>query len=343
MKQLELVQVGLGLEGGDLTVTQVVMPVTGSDMAAFFNAQGAPSNSLAGLLPRGGFATFASDIKITDKFIEDYLGFVGEAMGMMQRGEAEGLTEIDTAGITALVRKMLAAYEPGRMAVSVDLSEKGMSMSGLMAVKDVSKIPELRTTLMPEYVKTLNSMYSKMGLGALIKWEPDAAQYKGVKIDRMTFDMTSSMVGAPDEAKKAMQTLLGDPMAVYQAFVGDKNLFTMGTNGAADMNNLIDRVKAGGAKPMPNHVYLAYDMSGLPGFIKKMNEISGKPSDIPDEALPIFEALKISGAGKFERGRFIASGRIPLMKIIKAGIAASAAAAKPAPEPAEMPEATPAE
>jgi len=297
-------------------VTVGVKAIPGTDFAATI---GSPLegdfDDMLGYLDNGAIMNMAG--KVDRASLKSAYVKLIELMGQMAPGtvsaaDMEGLKKLTVKAIDAMGDSLAISFGP-----------TGTS-SPAIAVKYVIKVGDEKAfrEVIEEQLKMMQDgafgkLYKGFGIDLSFDVERDSETYKGVKIDAASvdFDFGDDALMQTEVIKK----LYGDSLDYQWAFVDGYCVYAIGGGAEERIRELIDQVRAGGAKQVSSEMKAAMnaipdsgqaDVVGAFNYVRMLNMVTGFMPVPAGESRPKLEVPTASSIAF--AGRTVADGKMTL-------------------------------
>jgi hypothetical protein len=230
---------------GDIGLQAAMLPKAGTGLASFITKQKPKPFEYLAILPEDSAMAFGWNLDFTEELVDGYIGFVMKIMDAMQR---EAIEEEEKEKMAALIRDYFDVLGTGG-AVSMGFSDMGFDVRGVYEIEDrelaMKSVKESLSLIMGKWMKPL---MEEAGADFDLKYQETAASYKGVNIDKLSFDF--SLEEMPEEAKEMMKKVWGEEPSVYMGFAEKAQVMGFGAEGLDAVKETIDAL----SKPLSRNI-----------------------------------------------------------------------------------------
>ena len=327
MRETKSVSITINPKPNVLNITESISAVPGTDMANMFVADASASqkNNLLGYLEDGAMMNVA--FKTNTPFMKE---LNVKRFDLLEVIAGQNMTAEDTAKWKKLAADMIEPLGgPAAFSVAIDPNNKPpFEIKYLIEVKDAKKFNKVTD----DSIEMMNAsgimdMYKGMGLEMSFEINRGCGCYKGVLIDSAKLEIKSTEPNLPQA--QMMNLMFGDGFN-YRWAVVDR-LFVCAVSKDADsaIRRMIDQVKAGGPKKMPDEMKAALTLlpeADKADFVATYNylrlfKIIGAIIPIPIPQMNIPTKSNIVIAGKTGNGKLVVDIALPkehLMEMVGA-------------------------
>jgi len=315
LKQLKTLDLEVSPANGDLGLALNLDALPNTNLAKLFAAPTKPVNALLQLTPaKGAFRMVAATN--------------GPEMRKVIQAEATAvfaqmqLSEEAKKSVQDMIEMSSGTYGDG---FAVDMCVPGGPlMSGTMiysGVEDPEKVLTMLQTA-PEKMQGFFKMYEQMGMPMKMSFQKNVRQYKNLPIHR--FDMNMQATGAPVEAQKMLEAMMGNQFG-YDLAVVDKNIaYAMGGEKIEEMVDALQAGKQATVKPFKaqqvfgndQQMYADLDVAvlvkSISGMVQKMAPANAATPQMGAQVETMFAGAEpVTIAGRAQGTQFSLQTRIP--------------------------------
>ena len=245
MNEAKYSSLALTPSGDKINLSLVTAGMPDSKMAQMLQAgPAAPNTKLAGYLDGNACINFLGKDTPFFQSINDM--YINEMLPKMMGGAAD---DAQMQEFKTLAKSAMDAFG-GAVAMSMISDAKNkppFAIKYVAELKDAAKFSQL----LDQATKSLASgplaeFYEGMGMKMSLDVKRKAETYKGVAIDTIKFNLTSTNADAPEA--QAMQKIYGDGLNVHLAATDGVLVYALAQDPGTAVRGLIDKVKGGGGQ-----------------------------------------------------------------------------------------------